>query len=93
MTLQDLRRYAIRHRCRIQFQVEAAGQCLVDEHGLLRIPALRTASTANVGELLGAVEQFVLEPAAENSRRQTISRAELEGRLGDVSSAAQHPEE
>jgi hypothetical protein len=90
MTLQDLRRYAVRNRCRIRFTVEASGECLVDEHGLLRIPALQTTTAVNVGELLGSVDRFVLEPAVENPRRQTVSRQELQGLVGEAP-AASHP--
>ena len=93
MTLLDLRRYAIRNRARIRFSVPAAGECAVDEHGLLRIPGLRTAASVNVEALLDSVEQFVVEPVREGSKQRKVSREELHALLGEAPKAEAGHEE
>ncbi len=93
MTLLELRRYAIRNRTRVRFTLPAAGECVVNEHGVTKIPSLRSVPDFNVEASLGSVEEFVLDPAQEGSRPQKISRAQLDVLLGDTPRAAQAPEE
>lgn len=93
MTLQDLRRYAIRNKARVRFQVEPAGDCLVDEHGLVKIPALRKAAGFDVGALLDSVEQFVVDPVQEASQPKKLSRQELQALLGEPPKAEQTHED
>ncbi len=78
-----LRRYAIRNRVRVWFQVQPAGECMVDEQGILKIPALKGAPDYNLANLLGTVEQFIVETRGNPPKRQKLSRQELEGRLGE----------
>ena len=78
MTLQDLRRYAIRSRRRVEFTSADAGPCMVNEHGVLKIPAPAGAKQAKFDNSLTGVEQFVLTPAQESGRRQTVTRQHLE---------------
>lgn len=93
MTLQDLRRYAIRNRVRVRFHVEPAGDCFVDEHGLLKIPALRQAATFDVATLLDSVDQFVVDPVQDAAKPKKISKAELQALLGEPPKAEQSHEE
>ena len=88
MTLQDLRRYAIRSRRRVEFTSADAGACMVNEHGVLKIPAPAGAKQARFDQIrfdqvkfdnsLTGVEQFVLTPAQESGRPQTVTRQHLE---------------
>ena len=66
---------------------------MVNEHGVVKIPALRTVPDFNVEALLGSVEEFVLDPAQEGSKLQKISRAQLAALLGDAPRAEQAHEE
>ena len=68
---------------RVRFQVEGAGACLVDEQGILKIPALKGVPDYNLADLLGMVEQFTVETVGNPPKRQKVSRQELEGRLGE----------
>ena len=92
MTLLDLRRYAIRNRARIRFSAPA-GECVVDEHGLLRIPGLRAVPSFNVEAALGSVEQFIVDPVQEGSKQQKVSRGQLQALLGEVPKAESGHEE
>jgi len=88
MTLQDLRRYAIRRRTRIHFTLEQAGECVVSEHGLLQIPSLQGVPGFTIDSSLASVSQFTLAPPEESGRRQKVSREELESMLGEAPKAA-----
>jgi len=87
MTLLDLRRYAIRAGVSVRFETPTVGECLIDQHGLLKIPSLRSAPDFNMEALLGSVDEFVLDPAAPNSKRRKVSRAELQSLLGEAPKA------
>jgi hypothetical protein len=78
MTLQDLRRYAIRSRRRVGFTSADAGACLINEHGVLKIPAPAGAAQVRFDSSLAGVEQFVLTPVQESGRPQTVTRQHLE---------------
>lgn len=84
MTLLELRRYAIRKRTRVRFTLPAAGECMVNEHGVVKIPALRTVPDFNVEASLGSVEEFVLEPAQEASKPRKVSPEQMAALLGDA---------
>lgn len=87
MTLLDLRRYAIRAGVSVRFETPPAGECLIDPHGVLKIPALRSIPDFKVEALLGSVDEFVIDSAAENSKRRKVSRAELQSLLGEAPQA------
>ena len=76
MTLQALRRYAIRNGVRVRF-----GDCLVDENGLVKVPSLRGVTDFNVQTGLEAAGQFILETAQEPPKLQKLARAEFEALL------------
>ena len=87
MTLLDLRRYAIRTGVSVRFETPPAGECLIDAHGVLKIPALRSAPDFNVEALLGSVDEFVIDSAAGNLKPRKVSRAELQSLLGEAPKA------
>ena len=82
MNLQALRRYAIKNGVRVRFLLEPAGECLVNEQGLLKIPSLKGVTDFNVEAMLGSVEQFTIETAQEPPKRQKMTREQLEASLG-----------
>lgn len=87
MTLLELRRYAIRSRVSVRFSTPESGECVVDPHGVLKIPALRSVPKFKGEALLGSANEFVLDPADGNSKRRKVSRAELQSLLGDAPKA------
>ncbi len=92
MTLLELRRYAIRNRIRIGFALAEAGECFVDEHGVLRIPSLRAVPEFHVETLLGSADQFTLSEPGESAARKRLTRVQLQALLG-VSGPVQVSEE
>ena len=92
MTLLDLRRYAVREAIRIHFRLEPAGECLVNEHGVLKIPALQRVPDFRVDPALAGVEQFTLAPVRAAAQPNRVSRAQLETLIGTPGGAAAEPE-
>jgi hypothetical protein len=83
LTLQDLRCYAIRQGVRVEFASPGAGRCVVNEHGVLKIPDLRGVPHFQVDSTLAGVEQFVLTPVQDPAGGRTVSRQDLEALLSD----------
>jgi len=54
---------------------------MVNEHGVLRIPALSRPPDFQFDSSLAGVEEFVLTPVRETGRAQTVSREQLESLL------------
>ncbi|MGA2131703.1 MAG: hypothetical protein ABSH50_05250 [Bryobacteraceae bacterium] len=77
MTLSDLRRVTVKKRLRIRFALSNGMECIVNEHGVAQVPALRAVPAFNLEEELAITQRFVVEAAAagEKDRRQTKPRS------------------
>jgi hypothetical protein len=64
MKLADLRKLSIRQNLKIRFQLPNGMECVITEHGIAQIPALRRAPDFNLEQELALIGEFVLEPAA-----------------------------
>jgi hypothetical protein len=81
MKLNDARGFAVRKQVRIRFRTPGGMECLLDEHGLSRVPDLKASSDLNLEDEFSRAGQFQLEAAVEAGKRadlRTVSRAELE---------------
>jgi hypothetical protein len=63
MKLSDLRKVTVKKRLRIRFPLSNGMECVVNEHGIARVPALRAVPSFNLEEELAGVREFVVEPA------------------------------
>lgn len=86
MKLADLRRLSIRRQWKIHFKLRNGMECIVDEQGVARAPALHSVPNFNFEEELAEAEEFLVEPAPPAPARK-FSRAELTP-LADASPAA-----
>ena len=80
MKLADLRRVAVKKNLRIRFVLPNGLECVLDEHGVARLPAQRATADFNLETQLAGVERFTLEPAAAAkgaARPETLSREAL----------------
>ena len=98
MKLADLRRLSIRKQLKIRFQLSNGMECVITEHGLAQIPALRRVPDFNLDKELAGVSQFTLEAAKPDAKSpvkpRPVSVAELTGMLGvSPSAAADHEED
>lgn len=76
MTLTDLRRLSIRKQVKIHFRLRNGMECVVNEEGVARVPALQNIPDFNLEEELAAAADFLVEPAPPAQPR-TVTRAEL----------------
>lgn len=91
MKLSDVRRMAIRQQTRVRFPLSNGQECLVDEHGIARVPGIRDVTQINLEHELAGVQEVQLETisATRNSSRP-VKRAELEKLVQTQPSAAAH---
>lgn len=69
MTLAELRRLAVRQQFRIHFGLQNGMECVIDEHGIARVPALDSIPDFNLEQELAKAGEFTLEPAAAGDRK------------------------
>ena len=80
MKLADLRKFAIRREFRIRFALRNGMECVVDEHGVARVPALKGVPDFDLEVELASASEFVLEPAVfakDSPKPRTARRDEL----------------
>ena len=75
MKLNDARRWAIKQQVVVRFPLSSGGECVIDRHGLARIPGLKGPTEVSAEQEFAAAQQFTLE-AAEGLR--SVGRAEFE---------------
>ncbi|MBV9507828.1 MAG: hypothetical protein JO323_22795 [Acidobacteriia bacterium] len=98
MKLADLRKISVRQNLRIRFQLSNGLECVITEHGVAQVPALRRVPDFNLEQELSSVASFVLEPAGGDKNRpaapRSLNREELSALASPVTSAAaEHDEE
>jgi hypothetical protein len=91
MRLSDVRRLAIQDHVRVHFAIVTAGEtgalsCVVDEHGVARVPGLAGVPGFNLEAAVAEAEEFTVEPVplasagkkASSARAERLSRAAFE---------------
>ncbi len=83
MTLADLRRLSVRKQVHIRFRLKNGIECVIDEHGIARVPELRGVPDFNLEQELAAAGEFRIDPVPKKedkhagSGSRTVSREEL----------------
>jgi hypothetical protein len=103
VTLADLRKLAIRRQIRICFPLRNGMECVVTEHGVAQVPALKGVPDFNLEEELATAAGFVLDPVAAGkaaspkaaSPSATLDREAIAAMLGSCAAApaGEHDEE
>ncbi len=90
MKLADLRKLAIRRQFRIRFPLRNGMECVVDQRGVARVPALNGVPDFNLEEELSSALEFALEPAGgkDPAMPRPVRREELEAMTNAAASAA-----
>lgn len=94
MTLADLRKLSIKKQYRIRFVLANGMECVVNQHGIAQVPALKGIPDFNLEQELSSVGEFLLEPAVVSDKKnapksRTVGREELAAMTG-ASGAAAH---
>jgi hypothetical protein len=63
MKLSDLRKVTVKKHLRIRFPLSNGMECVVNEHGIAQVPALRAVPAFNLEDELVGAQTFVVEPA------------------------------
>jgi hypothetical protein len=71
MKLSDLRKVTVKKQLRIRFALSNGMECIVNEHGIAQVPALRAVPSFNLEDELVSVQTFVVEPAAAGEKDKT----------------------
>jgi hypothetical protein len=95
MKLQDVRKLTVRQRARLRFRLRNGLECIVDEHGISRVPELREPPRFNLEEEFAAATVFTLESPTGGAAARQLTREELESWIGAASPVAvqEHPED
>jgi len=102
--LADLRKLAIRRQTRIHFSLRNGMECVISEHGVAQVPALKAVPDFNLEEELAAASSFLLDPVMAGKKHQpakgaaphtSIGREELAAMAagGPAAEAPAHEEE
>jgi hypothetical protein len=93
MKLADLRRIAIKSGARIHFSLSNGMECVLNEHGIAQVPAMRAAGSFNLEEELARATEFRLESASaekNKARPQILTREQMAAMMGAKSAEAAH---
>jgi len=71
LKLSDLRKVAVKKHLRIRFPLSNGMECVVNEHGIAQVPALRATPAFNLEQELAAAQSFLVE-AADAGRQSTV---------------------
>ena len=61
MNLSDLRKFTVKKHLRIRFPLSNGMECIVNEHGIAQVPALRAVPSFSLEDELVGVQAFVVE--------------------------------
>jgi hypothetical protein len=75
MKLGDLRKLAIRQQTRIRFPLANGLECVVNEHGVAQVPALKSIPDFNLEQELAGAQHFHLDALAADPKIPIKTRA------------------
>jgi hypothetical protein len=89
MTLADLRKLSIKRQYRIRFVLPNGMECVITQHGIAQVPALKSAPDFNIEQDLASVGEFLLEPTGATDRKhplqsKSVTRDELAALVGSA---------
>ena len=84
MRLLDVRRLAIAETARLRFSAGGNRECVIDEHGVARVPGLNGAPDFNLETELASAQEFHMEfvPRGKNAKQtpppKRLTRGQVE---------------
>jgi len=105
MTLADLRKLSVRNQFQIRFQLRNGMECVINDHGVAQVPALKGVPDFNLEEELACASEFRIDPPFDPLAKKTsktvvkprsVGREEIAAMSSSsapASSASAHDEE
>lgn len=90
MKLGDLRRLTIKKQLKIHFKLRNGMECIVNEEGIARVPALKAIPDFNLEDELTAAEEFLVEAAPPAPARKTTRAEMMSMTAASPAAAVQH---
>lgn len=78
-TLTQARRLAVTKKLRIEFATTQGHQCIIDEHGVARVPGLQSAPEFSLTTEFATASEFTLVEGAQRRKVTATQLAELSG--------------
>jgi hypothetical protein len=97
MTLSDLRKLSIKKNLRIRCVLPNGMECVITQHGIAQIPALKGVPDFNLEQELASVGEFLLEPAVLSDKKnapksRSVGREELSAMTSAAGAVHAHDE-
>jgi hypothetical protein len=94
MKLADLRRVAIKTGVRFRFPLSNGMECLLNEHGIAEIPALKAPPDFDLETELAGASQFTVEQVVADEKNKTrpqlLNREQFAALVGPKTAEAVH---
>ncbi|HLY19441.1 MAG TPA: hypothetical protein VKR61_19575 [Bryobacteraceae bacterium] len=95
MNLADLRKVTVKKRLRIHFTLSNGMECMLNEHGIAKVAALRAPPSFNLEDELAGVREFRVEPVVGEKEKERLksrkySRDEMTALATDAPGATAH---
>jgi hypothetical protein len=74
VTLADLRRVSVKSNLRIRFPLSNGMECVLNEHGIAQVPALRAVPEFNLERELAEATEFVVEEATSEDKEKAKAK-------------------
>jgi hypothetical protein len=84
MKLGDLRKFAIRQQTRIRFPLANGMECVVNEHGIAQVPALKSIPDFNLEQELASAQHFQLDALTADLKTPIKTRALRRDELAEL---------
>jgi len=75
MNLGDLRKFAIRKQTRIRFPLANGMECVLNEHGVAQVPALKGVPDFSLEKELAAAQHFQLDALTDDPKAPIKTRS------------------
>jgi hypothetical protein len=99
MKLSDLRKITVKKQIRIRFRLPNGMECILNEHGIAEIPALKAPPDFNLEKELSNVDQFTMEPVpagpnqTSKEKPRNVNREQLAALIAGISGAGHGPDD
>ena len=90
MTLTDLRKLSIRNQFQIRFQLRNGLECVINDHGVAQVPALKGTPDFNLEEELSFASEFRIDAPLDPLAKKVAKNAVKPRSLGREEIAAMY---